>query len=115
MKFEETSTWQPIQNPDITLRTPEEWAKIYNIKLLSNVGNCMWNEYDWAWNFPNLIYEPAKKTKDGFYDFESVTEKEERADFLRRDLFLGADLGEKEILKERYIQTNWLRTHINRV
>lgn len=114
MSFEETPTWQPIQDPDITKRTPQEWAKIYNIELLTDI-NGLWNEYEWAWNFPNLSYIPSKKTKDGYYDFDSITEKENRASFLRRDLFLGADDGEKIILKDKYIETTWLRKHLIRV
>jgi hypothetical protein len=114
MLFENTQKWQPIQDPDITRRSPQEWANIYNIELLSNVSGA-WNEYEWAWNFPNLSYQPLKKDKDGLYDYDSITDKETRADFLRRDLFLGADLGEKEVLKERYIETIWVRNHTLRV
>ena len=110
MKFEGNNKWEPIQNPDITKRSPIEWANIYGLELLNPI-NGYWNEYEWAYNFPNLDYVP-KKSSDGLYDWDSISDKENRAQFLRRDLFLGADLGEKEILKEKYIETNWVRTNI---
>ena len=103
-----------ITNPDFTKRTPNEWAKIYGIKLTENIVG-LWDEYEWAWNFPALSYLPEKKLSNGFYDFDSITEKETRASFLRRDLFVNADIGEKNILKERYIQTAWVRMNINRI
>lgn len=114
MKFENTEKWQPIQDPDITKRTPLEWAKIYNIKLLNEVPG-WWIEYEWAYNFDNLDYIPSKTNEDGLPDWDSITEKEMRAQFLKRDLFLGADYGEKEILKTKYIETNWIRSHTLRV
>lgn len=114
MKFEETEKWQPIQNPDTTKRTPEEWSKIYGIKLQEKTTG-WYNEYEWAYNFLKLKYIPSKLTEDNLPDWDSITSQEMRAQFLNRDLYLGADLGEKEVLKNQYIETNWIRKHMSRV
>lgn len=114
MSFENTSTWTPINNPDITKRTPDEWAKIYGIKLLESIAG-WWNEYEWAYNFTRLSYTPLLKDEDGFPNWEIISEKEMRAQYLKRDLFLGADMGEKEVLKQRYIETQWVRNNTMRV
>jgi|SRR3712207_6128874 len=114
MNYEITEKWEPIQNIDITRRTPEEWAKIYNVKLVNNVGG-WWDEYEWAYNFDGLAYLPNKFNDDKTPDWESISEKELRAAFIKRDLYLGADMGEKEVLKTQYIETNWVRNHKKRV
>lgn len=114
MNFENTEKWQPITNPDITRRTPDEWARIYNIKLLVPIAG-WWNEYEWAYNFSSLSYIPNVKNEEGYVDWDSITEKEMRAQYLKRDLFLGADIGEREVLKNKYIETQWVRRNTMRV
>ena len=74
-----------------------------------------WNEYEWAYNFTKLSYKPILKDEDGFPDWDKISEKEMRAQYLKRDLFLGADMGEKEILKQKYIETQWVRNNTMRV
>lgn len=96
--------WVPVPNPDVLKRRPNEWAKIYKIKLLDNNTSTLWSEYEWAYNFPDLSYYPDTD------DFDRMSEMEMRAYELRRDIFLGADIGEKEVLKEKYMETHWVRT-----
>lgn len=114
MSFEKTDKWEPITDPDITRRTPDEWSKIYGIKLLTQISG-FWNEYEWAYNLMSLNYIPAEKDEDGIPNWDKITEKEMRAQYLKRDLFLGADLGEKEVLKKKYIETQWVRNNTMRV
>lgn len=114
MSFTNNEKWQALTDPDITKRTPDEWAKIYKVKLTSQISG-WWNEYEWAYNFQKLSYIPAQKDSEGFPDWDSVCEKEMRAQYLNRDLFLGADMGEKEILKTKYIETQWIRDNTMRV
>lgn len=114
MTFQKTETWDPVTDPDITRRTPDEWAKIYGIKLLTQVPG-WWNEYEWAYNFTSLSYIPLLKDEDGFPNWDQIAEKEMRAQYLKRDLFLGADMGEKELLKTKYVETQWLRNNTMRV
>lgn len=94
-------TWHPVEDVDLHKRKPEEWAKIYGLKLLNNPSNNLWSEYEWAYNFTELSYYPAHQ------DFDKISEMEMRAFELRRDLFVGADIGEKEVLKTKYIETQW--------
>lgn len=94
--------WEPVEKVDFAKRIPEEWAKIYGIKLLSTFNSQYWSEYEWAYNFPNLNYYPASQ------DFDKISEMEMRAYELRRDLFLGADVGEREVLDTQYIETQWV-------
>lgn len=98
--------WLPVENPDPIKRKPDEWAKIYGIKLLEPLGDHLWSEYEWAYYFIDLSYYPASQ------DFDKITEMEMRAYELRRDLFLGADIGEKDILNDKYIETRWIKTKI---
>lgn len=98
--------WVPVENPDPIKRKPEEWAKIYGIKLLDEIGNHLWSEYEWAYYFVDLSYYPAIK------DFDRISEMEMRAYELRRDVFLGADIGERDILNEKYMETNWIKSKI---
>lgn len=102
----ENEKWEPIENPDILKRKPEEWAKIYNVKVLNPLPNELWSEYEWAYHFQNFSYFPANQ------DFERTAEMELRAIQLRRDLFLGADMGEREVLKEKYIETQWVKSKL---
>lgn len=99
--------WVPIPNPDISKRKPNEWAKIYLIKLIDQPNHELWSEYEWAYHFiTDLGYYPDTE------DFDSMSEKEMRAIELRRDLFLGADIGENEILKSKYIETAWVKSKL---
>ena len=112
-RFENTAKWQPIQDTDMTKRTPEEWAKIYNIKLTEEATG-FWSEYEWAYNFDKLSYVPIFED-DGVYDWDKIANWELRAMNIRRDIFMGADMGEKDILKQKYIETQWLRDHTLRI
>lgn len=114
MQYENTDKWQPIQNPDFSKRTPKEWSKAYGIELNNDIAG-WWNEYEWSYNFPNLSYSPSKRDKEGLLDWDGIADKEMRAQFLRMDIFLGADAGEKEVLKTKYMETNWIRGHLLRV
>ena len=100
--------WEPIIGVDYTKRTPLEWAKIYNIELLSNLQNVLWNEYEWAYNFSDLQYYPVP---DKHGECEKTAEMELRALELRRDIFMGADIGERHLLEKegKYIETDWIR------
>lgn len=98
--------WAPVPNPDIAKRRPNEWAKIYRIKLFDIQKDGLWSEYEWAYNFPDLSYYPDTD------DFDKMAEMEMRADELRRDIFLGADIGEREVLNTKYMETNWIRAKL---
>lgn len=98
--------WNPVENPDVLKRKPKEWAEIYKIKLQGDVLSVLWSEYEWSYHLPTLSYFPAVS------DFDKVSEMLMRADELRRDLFLGADLGENQVLKEGYMETNWVKSKL---
>jgi hypothetical protein len=48
-------------------------------------------------------------------DFETLAEYEMRAMDIKRDLFLGATPDEKKILKDRYIETEYVRRKLNTI
>ena len=100
--------WNPISNVDYSKRTPSEWAKIYNMELIGDVRKVLWSEYEWAYNVPNLKYYPVPD-KNG--EYEKTAEMELKAIELRRDLFMGADMGERHLLETegKYIETDWIR------
>ena len=103
---------ETIKNVDPHKRKPIEWAKIYNLKLMSSFSENLWSEYEWAYYFSKLKYMPMHdigRNGQELDTFDKSTEMEMRAFELNRDLFVNADLGEKMILKEKYIETGWVR------
>ncbi len=116
MTFVDSETWQPVQDVDITKRWPNEWAKIYGVQLIEPYDMQLINEYEFAYNFVNKYnYIPIKKTNEGLPDFDAITDKELRASFINRDIFKGADIGEKALLKYGYVETQWYRDHFIRI
>ncbi len=109
--------WEPIDDYDPAKRKPREWAKIYNLELIGDIPNSLWSEYEWAYNLiTRLKYYPLPDTsKDGTQldSYENATLQELRAMELNRDLYMGADLGEKKVLEEKYIETQWVRQKLN--
>lgn len=97
--------WEYLSDVDSTRRLPQDWAKIYYIKPLSQLPqDRLWSEYEWAYNFVNVQYIPLNFNKT-----EKTSEMELRATLLRRDLFIGADESEKNILENQYIETLWAK------
>jgi len=91
-------------NVDLSKRTPSEWAKIYNFKLYNKI-NTLWTEFEWAYNVPNLDYEFIKKNDS----YELAEQMELRAFEIKCLIFKLADNIEKKILKEKYIETEWIK------
>jgi hypothetical protein len=107
--------WEPIQNVDPMKRKPDEWARIYNFKIF-NPPQDLWSEYEWAYNLPKLNYMPLPdRDKNGqlLDSSEKATNMEIRGLELRRDIFMGADAGEKYVLEKQYMETEWCRRRIN--
>ena len=99
--------WKSIENIDVNRHKPNEWAKLYHMKLIKNTIDDLWNEYEWAYYlFKDLKYQPLPD-KNG--DYEKANSMEMRALEIRRDLFMNADEGEKYVLQTRYIETEWVR------
>ncbi|MFW6007878.1 MAG: hypothetical protein ACOCP8_01325 [archaeon] len=109
--------WEPVEKVDQSRRKPKEWANIYHIELLGNIPNSLWSEYEWAYHlFTDLQYYPLPdRNKKGVQldSYEKSAQKELRAMELKRDIFMGADMGEKKVLKEKYIETQWVRNRLN--
>ena len=109
--------WIPVQTVDPMKRKPKEWANIYHIQLLEVVDG-LWNEYEWAYNLSELKYLPLpdKNEKGEILDtFDTASEMELRAMELKRDIYLGASIGEAHLLdtKKKYIETDWIRHKLN--
>lgn len=100
--------WEPVEKIDPKKRKPNEWAKIYSIKLIGEYPNELWSEYEWSFYLPTLKYMPIPD-KNG--EFEYFSEMDLRSLEIRRDLFMGADIGERHVLtnENKYIETNWVR------
>lgn len=102
--------WEPITNADFARRKPIEWARLYNIKVYNQIPDVMWNEYEWAYHLINNFQYDL--LPDDNNDFDKASLMELRAMELKRDLFMGADIGEKHVLETQYIETEWLRRRI---
>jgi len=102
--------WEEVENIDLSRRKPEDWARIYKVNLLNSFNDDrLWSEFEWAYHFCNSDYT----SMDG--DFETLAEYEMRAMDIKRDLFLGATPDEKKILKDRYIETEYVRRKLNTI
>ena len=107
--------WQPIEDVDMTKRFPEEWARINGISIINCTKNELMNEYEFAYWLPSWNYVPVKKTADGIMDFDSIAEREMRLTYIRRDIFMGADYGERLMLNDNYVETVWIRNNDLRI
>lgn len=107
-------SWEMIEDIDFSRRKAIDWAKIYKAELLEKPkDDRAWSEYEWAYNFLNMQYRPDIKNASKLDEFlEEFSEKEMRAMEIRRDVFMGASVGEKEILQERFIETEWCRNKL---
>lgn len=106
--------WEQVETIDLSRRKAQDWAKIYLVELLEEPSDDrLWSEYEWAYFFFNAKYKPDfKNFKNHEDDLEKFSEMELRAMEIRRDIFLGASIGEREILNERYVETEWIRYKI---
>lgn len=109
--------WVPVLNVDPMKRKPKEWAKIYNIQLVDE-HHGIWSEYEWAFHLADIEYYPLIDTDSNgnmLDTFDRSSAMEMRALELRRDLFMGADIGERHVLteKKKYIETEWVNRKLN--
>lgn len=101
-----------IDDIDLSKRKPNEWAQIYNINILSDVDQKLMSEYEWAYILPNIDYTYIKdNNKDNLY--EKAEQMEMRAMLIKTDIFKTADIGEKYILKNKYVETEMIKRFIN--
>ena len=107
--------WEQVEDLDYARRKIKEWANIYNIELVEfEDDGRLWSEYEWAYRLFDMKYNPIIiNWKNMDEELEKFSEKEMRAMELRRDVFMGATLGEKELLKEKYIETEWCRERLS--
>lgn len=108
--------WESISDIDPMKRKPSEWAQIYNVRLFGDVPNELWSEYEWSYNFDKLKYMllPDRDRSGKIIDSNEKSEKMEmRALEIKRDLFKNADMGEKMVLQEKYIEINWVKRKLN--
>jgi hypothetical protein len=92
-------------NIDLSKRTPAEWSDIYHLKLYNSPPRQLWTEFEWAYNLPNLDYQYILINDSS----EEAEEMELRAFDIKNLIFHLADKSEKEILKTKYIETEWIR------
>lgn len=104
-----------VNNPDVTTRKPLEWAKIYYIKLIGkqHVPNKLMNEYEFAWHYVNnaLSFIPiADNIQQDTFDKNN--EFNLRANGLVADVYVNASLAERNSLREKYIDTSFIRKQL---
>lgn len=105
-----------VDDVDMVKRTPLEWAQVYNFKIFGSLPDDLWSEYEWAYNLSNINYMtlPDRDSRGKLMDSSELSgSMEVRAMMLKSDLFKYADLGEKYILKARYIETDVIRQKLN--
>jgi hypothetical protein len=109
--------WQPIMDIDPMKRKPREWAVIYCFELAPPISDDLWSEYEWAYHVSfDLRYRllPDRNKSGKLLDsYDKSSDMELRAMDLKRDLFMGADIGEKYIFNEgKYIETEWVKKRL---
>jgi hypothetical protein len=108
-----------ITNIDYCKRKPNEWAKIYNIKLVTKIDG-IWSEYEWAWNMLHELqyYSLPDMNMTGnvidFSSFEKATEMGNRANSLCMDLYNNATSGERYKLDSdnKFFVTEWVKNQL---
>lgn len=104
-----------VIDPDITKRKPLEWARIYYIKLIGRqkVPNKLMNEYEFAWHYINnaLSFIPIADDNSG-ETYDKMNELNLRANELTADLYVNATLAERNELRKKYIDTNFIRKQL---
>lgn len=103
-----------VEDIDRQKRKPNEWAKIYNIKLIEcDDYNALQNEYEWAWEMMHSYKYLPLPDKTG--DYELSSEKELRAEMLVMDIYINALPKEKYIFNthKKYIDTDFIRRRLN--
>lgn len=90
---------------DITTRTFYDWANIYNLKLLSPCDLFeKISEYEFAWHLNyKVTYIALNNNSDN---------KELRLNLINTDIFINATEDEKEILKNTYIETKFIKSQL---
>lgn len=100
--------WEVVANIDPMRRKPYEWARIYLMELITPAPELLMNEYEWAYTLMSGEFKyNLLPDKNGDFDKSGLMEL--RAMELKRDLFMGADMGERYVLQKQYIETEWLR------
>jgi hypothetical protein len=100
--------WEVVSNVDPMRRKPLEWARIYLMELITSPPEVLMNEYEWAYSLMSGLFKyNLLPDKNGDFDKSGLMEL--RAMELKRDLFMGADMGERYVLQKQYIETEWLR------
>lgn len=103
--------WLPVQDFDRQRRLPNEWAQLYHVKLQGDIEQRRINEYEWAYLLGTVRYFPAAVPDTPTWD--RYEDMQYRGDELRRDLILGADSYEREVLTSRYLETQWVRARFS--
>ena len=104
-----------ITNPDITKRKPLEWAQLYHIKLMGKqkVPNKLMNEYEFAWHYINNALSFVPIANDAHGDtYDNFNESNLRANELVADIYVNATLAERNTLREKYIDTSFIRKQL---
>lgn len=99
-------------NIDMSKRTPEEWANIYHIRLYSAFPRVLWTEFEWCYNMINMDYQYISEKVEGELSSEKAEEMELRAMEIKNLIFQLAEPAEKNILKDRYIETEWIKKRL---
>ena len=101
-----------IDDIDLSKRKPNEWANIYNIELIEDIPQSLWSEFEWAYHICNMDYK-FKKDSGSKDEYEKAEQMEMRAMLIKTDIFKTADIGEKYMLKNKYIETEMIKSILN--
>jgi hypothetical protein len=99
-------------NIDMAKRTPNEWANIYSLKLFNFNKHILWTEYEWAYSIFNIDYMYIAKKENDELSTEYAEMMELRAMEIKNLIFKTADTAEREILKKKYIETEYIKRKI---
>ena len=98
---------QLTQDVDLTVRTEDEWARIYHMRLGTQIidRNGM-DEFEWAWRLQQLRYQLLP---DAQGSTDVATQMEARAMRIACEVLLTADPYERRALRSgRYLETKYI-------
>ena len=97
---------------DLTVRTEDEWARIYHLRLGSDLLNVNgMDEFEWAWRLQRVVYQPMPDERGSL---DAAERKEAGAMKIARELLVTADPYEKRMLRHadgRYLETKYVLTY----
>ena len=100
-----------VTDVDLTKRPQKDWENIYHVQIVNGeIESSDIDEFNFAYNLMRSEFYtiPNAMEKHKELDYSIAEEMQQRAMNIYSDIMLNADKAEKLLLKNKYIQTNYV-------